>query len=341
MELKNIFTTALVTLIQLIPLQAQDIMFWNLENFFDTHDDGTSTSDSEFSSFGSRHWTRARFEKKRNMIAKTILWAAACCSDGQPPEVVGFAEVENRKVVNSLIYCDVLAKCGYSCIHYDSPDRRGIDVALIYRRDSLELLHSESRTVRDSSGQVLPTRNMLLATFRNHRGQSFHIMVNHHPSKFGGAKASEGRRFAVMAEMARLCDSLARIGTGPIVCMGDFNDLPDAPQFAVLDGIMENLALPLHKNGLGTIKYQGKWELIDHFLLSSGYEPAPIINDRSPDSGNMQILYPPFLLVRDNAHTGEKPFRTYSGPRYIGGVSDHLPILLNISMRMKQATSQE
>ena len=331
MELKNIFTTALVTLIHLTPLQAQDIMFWNLENFFDTHDDGTSTSDSEFSSFGSRHWTRARFEKKRNMIAKTILWAAGCCSDGQPPELVGFAEVENRKVVNSLIYCDVLAKCGYSCIHYDSPDRRGIDVALIYRRDSLELLHSESRTVRDSSGQVLPTRNMLLATFRNHRGRTFHIMVNHHPSKFGGAKASEGRRFAVMAEMARLCDSLARTGTGPIVCMGDFNDLPDAPQFAVLDGIMENLALPLHKNGSGTIKYQGKWELIDHFLLSSGYEPAPITNDRSPDSGNMQILYPPFLLVRDNAHTGEKPFRTYSGPRYIGGVSDHLPILMHLS----------
>ena len=131
MELKNIFTTALFTLIYLIPLQAQDIMFWNLENFFDTHDDGTSTSDSEFSSFGSRHWTRARFEKKRNMIAKTILWAAACCSDGQPPELVGFAEVENRKVVNSLIYCDVLAKYGYSCIHYEPPARRGIDVALL------------------------------------------------------------------------------------------------------------------------------------------------------------------------------------------------------------------
>ena len=331
MKTKKLLTAALLTLMHLLPVQAQDIMFWNLENFFDHHDDGTSTSDSDFSSFGSRHWTRGRFEKKRNMIAKTILWASANCSDGQPPEIVGFAEVENRKVVNSIIYCDVLAKYGYACIHYDSPDRRGIDVALIYRRDSLELLKSESWTVRDSTGKVLPTRNMLLASFRNHRGRTFHVVVNHHPSKFGGAKASEGRRFSVMAEMARICDSLVRTHTGPVLCMGDFNDLPDAPQFAVLDGIMENLALPLHKNGLGTIKYQGKWELIDHFLLSYDCVEDFSGNGLSPASRNMQILQPPFLMVRDNAHTGEKPFRTYSGPRYLGGVSDHLPILMHLS----------
>ncbi|MGN0191446.1 MAG: endonuclease, partial [Candidatus Cryptobacteroides sp.] len=199
--------------------------------------------------------------------------------------------------------------------------RRGIDVALIYRRDSLELVESGSVTVTDGRGQPLQTRNMLVATFRDHRGMLLHVIVNHHPSKFGGAKASENRRNAVMSRMAHICDSLVQTHTGPVLSMGDFNDFPDAHQFSVLDGVMENLAIPLHTQGSGTIKYRGRWELIDHFLLSSDYA----------GKNSMKILEPPFLLVRDNAHTGYKPFRTYSGPRYIGGVSDHLPILMNLS----------
>ncbi|MGN0191620.1 MAG: hypothetical protein ACI39U_08200, partial [Candidatus Cryptobacteroides sp.] len=118
--MKPILIAAAVPLICLTPVHAQDIMFWNLENFFDWHDDGTSLSDTDFSSFGNRHWTRGKFEKKRDMIAKTILWAGGCCPDGQPPEIVGFAEVENRKVVNSIVYSDILVKYGYSCIHYES-----------------------------------------------------------------------------------------------------------------------------------------------------------------------------------------------------------------------------
>ena len=121
-----------------------------------------------------------------------------------------------------------------------------------------------------------------------------------------------------MSVMMRACDSLMSAGETNIICMGDFNDTPDGEAFRIVDSRFENLGIPLHERGKGTIRYRGKWELIDMFIVSREISARAC----------MEICLPDFLSVRDNAHSGFRPLRTYTGPRYSGGVSDHAPIVL-------------
>lgn len=288
------------------------VLFWNLENFFDFKDDGTGDSDSEFSAAGTRRWSKKRFYTKCNAVAKTLLWAGSKC--GSLPDVIGFAEVENSFVLRQLLQQTPLRKYDYSYVHFDSPDRRGIDVALLYRRSSF--VDVEGCPLRLEG---LSTRDMLLVETAGGKGE-WRFIVNHHPSKFGGAGESrEKRRIA----MRRLCDACDSLGGRRIIAMGDFNDTPEGDAFALIDSILVNKALPLHEKGFGTIRYDGRWELIDMFLVSPEL------------AGNcsMEILQPPFLLVQDKKHGGYKPLRTYSGPRYQSGVSDHLPVVLEYGRR--------
>ena len=250
-----------------------DIVFWNLENLFDYFDDGGSSSDSDFSSRGSRRWTKARFTRKCNMVGKSLLWIGEnCCADGEPPEIVGVAEVENGFVLNRLVNSPVLKKIGYGYVHYESPDRRGIDVALLYRRDRVRILSSRPVHIFRDDGNVMPTRDILYAYVEMLSGEEpsrIHLLVNHHPSKFSGAKASMRGRELAMEALRGVCDSIAQVSDAPVVAMGDFNDTPDGLQFDQIAGRLENLAEPLSERGEGSIRYDGRWELIDHFLVGN------------------------------------------------------------------------
>lgn len=289
------------------------VVFWNLENFFDYVDGGTGESDREFSSGGSRRWTRKRFYAKCDAVAKSLMWIGE--EYGRMPDVAGFAEIENRGVLTKLLNNTLLRKYDYRIVHYESGDRRGIDVALLYRESSFRRLGASVK-VPEYEGIPLSTRDILQVCLEDGKGQTVNMMVNHHPSKYGGGAASEGRRAAAMTTLKEICDSLINIGQDRIIAMGDFNDTPDGRQFDILDGILVNKADSLFKAGQGTIRYQGKWELIDMFLTS------PDIRSR------MDIAYIPFLMTYERKYPGQKPLRTYLGPRYTGGVSDHCPILL-------------
>ena len=294
------------------------VMFWNVENFFDHIDQGTGESDREFSSMGSRHWTKRKFQKKCDAIAKSLLWIGD--SYGRIPDVIGLAEVENRGVLWKLLNNTVLRKYGYKIVHYDSGDRRGIDVALLYRESVLRKV-SHSLKVPEYEGVRMTTRDMLQVCLEDRMGQKINAIVCHHPSKYGGSQESEGRRYAAMSALRQICDSLAVANPGvPVVAMGDFNDSPDGGQFMVLDGVLENKATGLFENGQGTIRYKGQWELIDMFLVSEAIA----------DNTEMHIIQVPFLMTYEKKYPGFKPLRTYSGPRYIGGVSDHCPVVLCI-----------
>ena len=166
-------------------------MFWNLENFFDYRNDSTSVSDAEFSSFGPKRWTRKRFNAKCNAVAKTILWAGGRM--GGLPDVVGFAEVENGFVLRRLLQGTALWKTDYTVVHYDSPDPRGIDVALLYRRSRMKLLDAKPCHIYDADSSIMATRDILMAHFVG-TGGDLAVLINHHPSKYGGA-ASEPRRW--------------------------------------------------------------------------------------------------------------------------------------------------
>ena len=299
-------------------VRAQDrdsllVMFWNVENFFDYVDQGTGESDREFSSFSSRHWTKSRFLAKCDAIAKTIFWISQ--QQGRMPDVIGLAEVESMEVLTRFLNYTLLRKYDYAIIHKESPDRRGIDVALLYRKSSLSL-NSKSFTTPVYQNEKLPTRDILQACMMRPDGSRIHFVVNHHPSKYGGEQKSQVRRMAAIDALVETCDS---IGGAGIVAMGDFNDTPFGNQFDAIDGVLENKGLPLAEKGQGTIRYKGKWELIDFFLTS------PDVN-----SSQMTVVSVPFLTVYDKRYPGEKPLRTYSGPRYLGGVSDHCPIIIKV-----------
>ena len=292
-------------------------MFWNLENFFDWRNDSTSVSDAEFSSRGERRWTRKRFLAKSNAIAKGIMWAGAH-NDGSLPDIIGLAEVENAFVLRQLIRKTPLQKLDYKIVHYDSPDRRGIDAALLYRSGRLSLVSSKACHLYDSAGAVIPTRDILLAVFSCPDGLPLAALVNHHPSKYGGAAVSASRRNLALMALKNLADSLAHEGISRIVAMGDFNDTPDNPAFRLLEPELVNISMSMFREGKGTIRFEGKWELIDLCFVSGPMS----------EHSSMSIVYIPFLMVPDKAHGGWKPLRTYSGPRYLGGVSDHCPIMV-------------
>ena len=324
----------------IIFLLLQSVMFWNMENFFDWRCDSLSVSDAEFSSFGDRHWTRKRFYTKCNAAAKAILWIGS--EEGALPDVIGLAEIENAFVLRRLLGATALRKAGYKIIHYDSPDPRGIDVALLYRSSRQELVCSTPIHIESAR-----TRDILHVRLRDKGGGETDYFVCHLPSKYGGEKASLSRRSTAVRRLLFAVDSISAMPSTSsvipstssvipstssvipstssvipseakesIVIMGDFNDTPDSPAFGELSRRFVPLAAPLAAKGVGTIRFDGKWDFIDHFYISPGHE------------AEMKAVQVPFLMAEDRTHGGLKPLRTYSGPRYTAGVSDHLPIVL-------------
>lgn len=294
------------------PSDSLKVLFWNLENYYDWRNDSTSVSDADFSSRGARRWTRKRFYTKTNAIAKAILWAGT-------PDVIGLAEVENAFVLRRLLDATALRKLDYRIVHFDSPDPRGIDVALLYRSSRLELLEAKPCHVFNEDSTVMATRDILQARFVTQNGADIAFLVNHHPSKYGGVAVSGPRRQRTVRRLKDLADSLQALGITQILAMGDMNDTPENPVYQQLESTLVNLAEPLYRQGEGTIKYDGAWELIDMFFATPSLPTGP-----------MSILHIPFLTTRDATHAGTKPLRTYSGPRYLGGVSDHCPIMVRI-----------
>ena len=294
------------------------ILFWNVENYFDPFDDPLK-NDNEFTPVAERHWTWRRFEAKRDGIAQTIV--ASADRLGELPVLVGLAEVENRMVVSQLVNKTLLSELDYGFVHRESPDERGIDVALLYRKDLLQVMGVDSLRV---PGVV--TRDILYVRFRVRPDdtqivipgltRNLHVFVVHFPSNRGGVRASDDRRQAARQVLEHAVDSLLQADPdGPIVVMGDFNDT--APRVV-------GLAAPPPADppaAPGTLRYHGHWEQIDWFFLS----PA------LAETARTDIFAPPFLLEPDAAWLGMKPRRTYIGPRYNGGLSDHLPIVLQIS----------
>lgn len=318
--MKNIFSL-MIALSLSSPLHSREspdtllAVFWNLENFFDHIDGGAGESDTEWSSFGSRRWTKRRFHAKCSAVAKSVFWISG--KYGRMPDIIGLAEIENRRVLVRLLGDTLLRKYDYEIVHRESGDRRGIDVALIYRRSSFSLI-SKSFVTPEHEGVKMDTRDILHACLEDNDGSCIYFIVNHHPSKYGGSRESEGRRKSAMEVLKHMCDSLSEISDSPVIVMGDFNDTPDAETFSLVEGILVNKGTDLHHKGEGSIRYEGKWELIDMFLVSPEMDACT----------GMEVCRIPFLMTWEKKHPGEKPFRTYSGPRYIGGVSDHCPVVL-------------
>lgn len=319
-----------------IKSQIVRIVFWNVENLYDPYDD-TTKLDDEFTSAGAKHWNWTKFSAKLNHVAKTLL----AIGEWAPPGIVGLCEVENRYVLNKLIYETPLKPWNYKFIHHESPDLRGVDVALLYRPASFKVLCSRSVSIRFPFDTLAQTREILLVKGILLNRDTISLFINHWPSRRGGYLGSQPRRNYVASVLRKLIDSVQHAQpVANIVVMGDFNDEPENESLKQVlmartesdtqyDTSLYNLMGIRNKiRREGTLKYRDQWSTFDQFVVS-----GTLMNGRSglkTGIGQVKIFKSSFLLEEDNTYFGEKLNRTYSGPQYHGGFSDHLPIRLQI-----------
>ncbi len=312
------------------------VMFYNVENLFDTQNDPLK-NDDEFLPEGRMNWTSQKYRKKLKNISQVITGVG----EMHPPAIVGLCEIENDRVISDLVRKSALRAQGYEYIITDSPDERGIDVALLYQPHRYKLLkHSEYGIVSRNSS-VRPTRNILHAEGKVISGDTLDVFVCHFPSRSGGKRETEPARINAAALLRSKIDSLfATRRKANIIVMGDFNDRPnDKSLFRTLkarslnyhrsNGELYNLFFHrLKEPDFGSYLYQGRWEMLDQFIVS-GFLLNPQ-NSITVKEEKAYVFKADFLLQNDAKSGGKRPFRTNLGPKYLGGFSDHLPVFMDL-----------
>lgn len=325
-------------------LQAQDnslfrVMSWNVENLFDTRHDSLK-NDREFLPDALRHWHYGRYKKKLDNVARVII----AVGEWTPPALVGFCEVENDSVLRDLTRYSSLKEQGYRYVMTNSPDERGIDVALLYQRDRFKLLTHRSIRISTFSKQNRPTRDILHASGLLLTGDTLDVLVCHLPSRSGGARESEPYRLFVAGKLKVQADSLIAARRHPkLIIMGDFNDYPTnqsiarvleavaPPQSPIPNKLYHLFARKALRRDFGSYKYQGEWGLLDHLIVSGTLLDASA--NFFTDESKAEVSHLPFLLTKDEKYGGLQPFRTYYGMKYQGGYSDHLPVYTDFILR--------
>jgi predicted extracellular nuclease len=311
------------------------IMFYNVENLFDTEDDSLKM-DKEFLPDEIRNWSKFRYSQKQSQLSKVI----TAVGGWSPPELVGLCEIENRSVLNYLTRQSPLYVFGYQIIHQESPDARGIDVALLYQPKSFKPVSTEFIPVNYPVNKR-KTRDIIYSRGIIPNHDTLHVFVNHWPSRYGGQLESEENRIYVAGLLKHKTDSI--LDNNPqalIVIMGDFNDEPDntsliktlnaLPAYDSLQTKqLVNLSYELrYTNNQGSHKYQGQWTLLDQVIVSGALLNKSRNTYTTPEK--LTVVKASFLLEPDEAYLGDKPYRTYVGFKYNGGFSDHLPVFIDL-----------
>ena len=297
---------------------------YNVENLFDTmHDVGKQ--DEEFLPSSTHHWTRYRYWRKLDHISQALV----SCSDttiGHLPDMAVLTEVENDTVMRDLTRRSPLRTARYEYIMTNSPDQRGIDIALLYSPFAFRLLNNHAICINPPAGRR-PTRDILYASGIIMSGDTLHVIAIHAPSRAGGEVQSRPYRMLVAKKIIDIVDSINKISQHPlIVVAGDFNDYSKDPtlQLIVSHNMTEASKGAKGDNGArGTYRYHGEWGSLDHIFC----------NERLVSKlKSCHINDSPFLLEEDKKYGGAKPHRTFLGPRYLGGFSDHLPLKMRLSL---------
>ena len=290
----------------------------NCENLFDTRHDSLK-NDLEFLPDGSYKWTPYRYWAKLNHLGQEIV-----AQSDPVPDFVAMCEVENDSVMFDFTKRSLLRNAGYEYVMTSSPDERGIDVALLYQPASFALLHSHSIRIKPLP-DTRPTRDILYASGLLITGDTLHVFVVHAPSRRGGEQASRPYRLLVANQLAEAVDSVYAISRdAKIIIAGDFNDYADSP---ALQYLYEHHLINMSADAQGshgakaTYRWHGEWRSLDQILCS----PSLAARKLSSVIGDL-----PFLLEDDEKYGGKKPYRTYLGPRYLGGYSDHLPLVVQL-----------
>ena len=303
-------------------LDAQDTlrcMFYNVENFFDCHDN-KEKDDEMFLPGGIYGWNEKRFRQKALSIAKVIMAAG----EDKIPAVIGLCEVESRDAMEELIQRSPLSALEYEYVMTESPDKRGINIAMMYQRAKFRLIKATSIRIPLIDNGLPPTRDILHCCGMLGNKDTLDLLICHMPSRFGGADSQKARKYA-FAKLRHAIDSLSAIGRKNIMLMGDFNANAEETEKSLANKVLTNLISAELKN-TGSYKYHGRWETIDLIFVSSDLTKQT----RPTHVAKHGIFSAPFLLERDDKYLGIKPFRTYYGMKYIGGFSDHLPVYADL-----------
>jgi endonuclease/exonuclease/phosphatase family metal-dependent hydrolase len=301
--LLSLLLTGFLTLVEL-----------NCENMFDCQHDSLK-DDTEWMPDGKRKWTPARYWRKLNHIGQEIL---SCQQEGVP-DLVALVEVENDSCLFDLTRRSLLRGAGYDYLMTQSPDVRGIDVALLYQPMTFHPICYDYLDVKPLEG-MRPTRDILYVKGETLRGDTLHVFVVHAPSRFGGEKQSRPNRQLIADRLMSVVRQLP--ADAKVMIAGDFNDGATDPALRFLEdnGLHNVTAMATGSHGAkATYRYQGVWQSIDHVFVS------PVLLNSVEQSF---INDAPFLLEEDKKYGGVKPLRTYNGYRYQRGFSDHLPLVV-------------
>ena len=309
------------------------IMFYNTENYYDTVDD-PDILDDEFTPNGFRNWTEERFNNKTEKIASVIVDIVS----PNYPDIIGLAEIENKDVMMALINELQKKHCpNYSFVHFDSPDERGSDVAMIYNTNTFKLLETHPIKVQ-LQGIEDRTRDILYVKGRLKNNDILNLFFVHFPSRRAGTEETERRRYFVASELRNEILNVMMAESDPkIIVTGDFNDTPDNNGVDEilnakktfenpLSNKLYNLLYPRYLKGLGTT-YHKKWLLFDQLLVSGNI----LTSDKTYCKPEDADIFNPRYLLFFNRNGESKPDRTYSG-KYTGGYSDHLPVYMKLTL---------
>ncbi len=326
----------------LVSAHNRAVVFYNVENLFDTEDDPL-TSDDEFTPEGSKEWDETRYAKKIDDLAKVF----GSISD-ELPAMIGLCEIENKEVLVELITHPDMKKKNYLIVHEESPDTRGIDVALLFDQDVFKYQFHESLRIDFPWDSDIKTRDILHVVGHFEGEDKVHIFVNHWPSRRDGVRETEPKRMEVAGVLREKLNEIYLDETNPkIIVMGDFNDAPDnksveyvmnclnaesveSGQHDLNEGQLLNLSYPhllsmdFKHNELGTLVHDGQWEILDQMMCSQGMLSNP---EGLQVQSSSSIFNPDWILYKrkDGSST---PNKTYGGTNYYGGYSDHLPVYL-------------
>ena len=311
------------------------IAFYNVENLFDIKNDSLIFDDDRTPK-GKDNWTFERYTKKVNDLSKVLSTIGSKLTKTSA-DIIGLCEIENQTVINDLVNHPNLKDKNYGIIHFDSPDERGIDVALLYKKAAFaptsfashRLLIYREGEKRDYTRDQLIVGGLL-------DDEQFYFMVNHWPSRSGGEARSKPFRLAAAKLNKRIIDSILRIApSAKIIGMGDFNDDPNSDSFKKIlktkgkrlkteERFLFNPMEKLYRMGTGSLAYRDKWNLFDQFYFTSNLLSE---NNQKYNFWQVAVYKPNYLISKKGRYKGY-PFRTYAGGSYTGGYSDHFPVYM-------------
>ena len=308
------------------------VAFYNVENLFDTKDD-PNKKDEEFLPDSKKKWTQERYIQKLNNLYKVF---SGIEGEGNVPAIIGLSEVENKNVLRDLVRQTSINE-RYGIVHHESADVRGIDCALLYDSSIFKVLEHEALPVHFDFDPEVKTRDILYAKGQiNGADEILHIFVNHWSSRRGGLEASEPKRVTcALVLKGKLVEIFKEDENANILIMGDFNDETNNKSIAEILGAKStsknlsnnslfNTTAALDKAGKGTYNYKGNWNMLDQMIVSTNL----LTDKKGLNAQTEAVIFQEDWMMYDDKKRGKVPSRTYGGPNYYGGCSDHLPIYL-------------